>query len=90
MNTLYPELIEEDDEATFSNNLFKLSNLSNNITVDLIIISSFSYIPTVSITKSKLLLTNIRCASSSSQFFFAEANCSATVDPDAWADADRD
>ena len=27
MNTLYPELIEEDDEATFSNNLFKLYKL---------------------------------------------------------------
>ena len=23
MSTLYPELIEEDDEANFSNNLFK-------------------------------------------------------------------
>ena len=27
MNTLYPELIEEEDEATFSNNLFKLYKL---------------------------------------------------------------
>ena len=27
MNTLYPELIEEDDEANFSNNLFKLYKL---------------------------------------------------------------
>jgi len=27
MSTLYPELIEEDDEATFSSNLFKLYKL---------------------------------------------------------------
>jgi hypothetical protein len=27
MNTLYPELIKEDDEATFSSNLFKIYKL---------------------------------------------------------------
>ena len=27
MNSLYPELIQEDDEATFSSNLFKLYKL---------------------------------------------------------------
>ena len=27
MSTLYPELIEEEDEATFSSNLFKLYKL---------------------------------------------------------------
>jgi len=27
MNTLYPELIAEDDEAIFANNLFKLYKL---------------------------------------------------------------